>query len=200
VRHLDDELENWQRQWQEQPAIPVDLRRRVEHDLRGRQLAMLGSVAVTVFMGGGTTLWAARSDQPAMLVLASAVWIFIAVAWALTLHLERLRGPWRPLADTTAGFLEYAIRSRRSRRRGIAVSAILYVLFCTFMLVWRYRTAAAAVSLQPWTYLTSAPVLTVLAISAALGGLAIYHQRRIDRELQNLVSMRDSLEPLTRDS
>ena len=62
------------------------------------------------------------------------------------------------------------------------------------MLVWRYRTAAAAVPLQPWTFLTSAPVLTLLTISGGLAVLAMYQRRRLDRELQNLMNIRDALE------
>ena len=101
----DDELEGWQRQWQAQPAVPIDLRRRVERDLRGRRLRLLGSIAVTVLMGGGISLWAARSGEANVFVLAFTVWVFIAVAWALTLQLEWLRGPSRPLSETTAAFL-----------------------------------------------------------------------------------------------
>jgi hypothetical protein len=190
----DDELEDWQRQWQAQPAVPIDLRRRVERDMRGRRLRLLGSIAVTVFMGGGTSLWAARSGDANVFVLAFTVWVFIAVAWALTLQLEWLRGPSRPLSETTAAFLEYAIRSRYVRRHGITASAILYAVLFVFMLVWRYRTAAAAVPLQPWTYLTSAPVLTLLMISGGLAFLAMYQRRRLDRELQNLMNIRDALE------
>jgi hypothetical protein len=188
--HADHEFETWQRQWQSQPAVPIDLRRRVERDMRGRRLALLASVAVTVVIGGGASLWAARSGEPDAFALAFVVWIFIAVAWMLTLRLERLRGPSRPLADSTAAFLEYAIRSRRSRRQGITASALLYAVFFGFMLGWRYRTGAAAATLTPWEYLTSVRVITLLAISAALGVLAIYQRRRLDRELQNLVNMR----------
>lgn len=187
----DHEFETWQRQWQSQPAVPIDLRRRVERDMRGRRRAMLASVAVTVVIGGGTSLWAARSGDPDALVLAFTVWIFIAVAWALTLRLERLRGPSRPVTDSTAAFLEYAIRSRRTRRQGITASAILYVVFFGFMLAWRYRTDTAAAAMTPWEYVTSARVITLLAISIALGVLAIYQRRRLDRELQNLVNMRE---------
>lgn len=189
--HADDELEQWQRQWLAQPAVPVDLRQLVERDIRGRRLMMLGSIAVTAIMGGGTTLWAIRSGQPDLFVLTFTVWIFIAVAWALTLLLGRQRGP-RPLAETTAAFLDYAIRSRRARLQGITASAVLYIVFFFFVLVWRYHTMADATS-DPWTYLTSPRVLTLLAVSAGLAVSAAFQRRRLDRELHNLVSMQDAL-------
>jgi hypothetical protein len=187
----DHELERWQRQWQSQPAVPIDLRRRVERDMRGRRLALLASIAVTVVIGGGTSLWAARSGESAVFVLAFAVWIFIAIAWGLTIRLERLRGPSRPLTNTTSAFLDYAIRTRRMRRQGITASAILYVVFFGFMLIWRYRAGAPAATLTPWEYVTSVRIITLLAISVALGVLAIDQRRRLDRELRNLVTMRD---------
>ena len=190
--HADDELERWQREWRAQPAVPLDLRRMVERDLRSRHLNLLASIAVTAIMGGGTALWAAHSGDRDWMVLAFVVWVFIAVAWALTLQLEWQRGP-RPHADSTAAFLDYAIRSRRSRLQALTASVVLYIILFVFVLVWRYRTMAEATR-DPWLYLTSARVLTLLAISAVLAVLAVVHRRRLDRELHSLVKMHDALE------
>ena len=181
--HADDELERWQREWRAQPAVPVDLRRLVERDIRGRRLNMLASIAVTVIMGGGTSLWAIRSGEQNLLVIAGAVWIFIAVAWVLRRQLERQRDP-RPFSDTSAAFLDYAIRSRRAGLRAIAVSAVLYVAWFVILLALRYRISPGMPDF--WTYLSSPRVLTLVAISGVLGVLAGVKRRRLTRELQNL--------------
>ena len=189
--HADEELEQWQQQWRAQPAVPLDLRRRVERDLRGRRLGMLASIAVTVIMGGGTSVWAVRSGEPNALVLAYGVWIFIAVAWALRLQLERERGP-RPHAETTVAFLDYAIRSRRVRLQAITASVILYMVLSVFILVWRYRAGSTAA--DPWAYLTSSRVVAWHVITVVLAVRAAIQRRRFERELKNLVKMRDALE------
>ena len=189
--HADDELERWQREWRAQPAVPVDLRRLVECDIRGRRLNMLASIAVTVIMGGGTSLWAIRSGEPNLLVIAGAVWIFIAVAWVLRVQLERQRGP-RPFSDTSAAFLDYAIRSRRAGLRAIAVSAVLYVVWFIILLALRYRVSAGVPDF--WTYLSSPRILTFVAISGVLGVLAAVQRRRLDRELRNLIALRDAVD------
>jgi hypothetical protein len=183
----DPEFERWQRQWRAQPAVPIDLRRLVERDIRSRRIGMLGSIAVTAIMGGGMILWAVRSSESDRLELAFAVWVFIAIAWAVTIRLERLRGPWRPLTDTTAAFLESAIRTRHA--------TALYVAFFVFMLVWRYRLYEAEAPRGEWDYLLSARVMVLCGISVALGLFALAANRRITRELQNLVATREAAEP-----
>lgn len=188
----DDELEKWQQQWRAQPAVPVDLRRLVERDIRSRRVSTMLSIAVTVMMGGGTTVWAARSGERDLFILTFTVWVFIAVAWALALQLERQRGP-RPLSETTRAFLDYAIRSRRARLQGITASAVLYVVLFTFVLVWRYG-AGDAPPPDPWAYATSTRVLILLGISSALAVIAALQHHRLARELHNLETMHEALE------
>lgn len=190
----DPEFERWQRQWQAQPAVPIDLRRLVERDMRRRRIGILASIAVTALMGGGMILWAVRSSDSDRPELAFAVWVFIAIAWAVTIQLERLRGPWRPLADNTAAFVDYAIRTRRARRLGIVATAALYVMFVVFMLAWRYWMYEAEAGRAPWDYLVSTRVIVMCGISVALGWYALAASRRLARELQNLVETRKAAE------
>jgi len=193
--HADNELETWRRQWQAQGSVPLDLRRRVEHDIRLRRLSFVGSVVVTTVIGGGTTLWAIVSGESEVVLLLAAVWVFIAITWVTTIRLDRRRGPWKPMAETTAAFLDFAILSCRTQRQGITASAVLYAGFFVFMLAWKYRELAEGIPLEVWTYLTSGRVITLGAITAGLAVLAVYQRRRLDRELHNLVSLRQQLEP-----
>jgi hypothetical protein len=189
----DNELETWRRQWQAQGSVPQDLRRRVEKDLRRRRLALIGSVGVTVVVGGSTTLWAIASDGPDAILLTVAVWIFIAVTWGTEVQMDRSRGPLKPMAETTAAFLDFAIVSSRMQRRRIIVSAVLYAGFFAFVLAWKYRQLTAETPLEVWVYLASGRVIALSAITVALALLALYRLRRLDRELGRLVLLRSEL-------
>jgi hypothetical protein len=189
----DNELETWQRQWQAQGSVPRDLRQRVERDIARRRLAFIGSVGVTVLIGGGTTLWAIASDGPDAVLLLVGVWMFIAITWGTEVQLDRSRGALRPMTETTAAFLDFAILNCRTQRRGTVASVALYAGFFVFMLAWKYRHLAAEMPLSVWAYLTSGRVITLGAITVALAVLALYRLRRLDRELDRLVILRSEL-------
>jgi hypothetical protein len=191
----DNELETWRREWQAESFAPLDLRGRVERDIRRRRLSFAASVAVTILIGGGTTLWATVSGESEVMVLLAAVWAFIVITWVTSIQLDRRRGPSKPIADTTAAFLDFSILSCRARHQGITASAALCAGFFVFMLAWKYRELSEEMPLEVWTYLTSGRVITLGAITAALAVLALYQRRRLGRELRNLVILRQWLEP-----
>lgn len=188
----DDELEQWRRQWQAEGVVPPDLRRRVEQDVRRRGRSFWAEVAVTVLLGGGTTLWAAVSADSAVVLVLAAVWLFIGITWATSIHLDQALAP-KPLTETTSAFLEYAIQSCRRRRRGIAAAAALYAGFFGFMLTWKYWQLAAATPLDVWTYITSGRVVTQCAITAILAVAALDRRRRLTRDLEYLTSLRQNV-------
>ena len=189
----DNELETWRLEWQAENFVPPDLRKRVERDIRRHRLSFWASVAVTILMGGGTTLWAAVSGESSDVLVVAAVWLFIGITWATSIQLERMRGSSKPLAETTAAFLEFAIHSCRVRRQGIAVAAALYAGFFSFMVAWKYRQLAAEMPLDVGTYLTSGRVMTQCAITAVLAVIALGRRRRLNRELHHLMTLRQRL-------
>lgn len=189
----DNELETWRLEWQADNFVPPDLRKRVERDIRRQRLSFRASVAVTVLMGGGTTLWAAVSDESSAVLVVAAVWLFIGITWATSIPLERMRGSSKPLAETTAAFLEFSIHDRRARRQGIAVAAALYAGFFSLMVAWKYRELAAEMPLDVATYLTSGRVMAQCAITAALAGIALGRRQRLNRELHHLTTLRQRL-------
>ena len=190
---IDNELETWRLEWQAEDFVPPDLRKRVERDIRRRRVSFWASVAVTVLIGGGTTLWAAVSGESAVVLLLAAVWLFIGITWATSIHLDRMRSSSKPLAETTSAFLEFAIHSCRVRRQGIAVAAALYAGFFSFMMAWKYRQLAAEMPLEIGTYLTSGRVMTQCAITAVLAVVALGRRRRLNRELHHLMTLRQRL-------
>jgi hypothetical protein len=189
----DNELGTWRLEWQADNFAPLDLRKRVEREIRRHRLSFWASVAVTIVMGGGTTLWAAVSGESSAVLVAAAVWLFIGITWATSIQLERMMGSSKPLAETTAAFLEFAIHSCRVRRQGIAVAAALYAGFFSFMVAWKYIGLAAEMPLDVGTYLTSGRVMTQCAITAVLAVIALHRRRRLSRELHQLMTLRQRL-------
>lgn len=186
----DIELETWRRQWQAQDGVPPDLRRRVERDIRLRRVAVMSAVAVTVIFGCGVPAWAVVSRRADVAVLAAAVWIFIAINWAVSRRLHR--GLSGPVAATTAAFLDFSILTCQRHRRAIAAAAVLYAVMLTFNLSWIYLAQPTPIGIG--AFLTSTRVVIVFAITVALAALAVWRRRKAGRELQSLLDLRRQVE------
>jgi hypothetical protein len=139
----DLELESWREQWQSDAQVPADLRRKVARGTRYMRLMVALEVLVTVAMGGGFTAWAAVDPRAEMLVLAGAVWLFLAAAWTFA-ALNR-RGTWSPSAPTTAEFVGLSIRRCRTRLAAARFGTGLYFAEMAFCLTWLYRDPARRV-------------------------------------------------------
>ena len=85
----DDELAVWRRQWTSQPAVPVDLIRKVERQTAYMRMLRVAEVLVTVFAGGAVIAAAIVHPFVAAIywvVLALGTWTFIAVGWVVSLR------------------------------------------------------------------------------------------------------------------
>ncbi|MEI9976016.1 MAG: hypothetical protein WDO73_30530 [Ignavibacteriota bacterium] len=133
----DLELEAWREEWQTNAKVPADLRRKVARGSRHMRLTLAAEVLVTVTIGGGSTLWAAVDPQAEMLVLAGAVWLFLAAAW--TVAIVTRRGTWSPAAITTADYVDLSIRRCRGKLAAIRFGIALYFAEMVFCLTWLYR-------------------------------------------------------------
>ena len=134
---VDGELERWRQQWQNRSDSAVDavaverLRRQVLRETRWSKLALIVPMLVTVG-GGGAVVWRAlRTGQTLDLLLAVESWLFIIAVWVVSLWIAR--GTWRPLADTTAAFIDVSMRRRQANIRGCALGASFYVFQWLFM-------------------------------------------------------------------
>jgi hypothetical protein len=188
----DTELETWRRQWQAQEVVPHHLRQRVEREIRRERISFAAEIAVTVVFGLAAPAWAIISRRADVAVLAAAVWVFIVIAWIVSRGLGR--GVSKPVAATTAAFLDFSILSCQRRHQAITASALLYAAFLVFMLAWKYYELAGGMPLDVWTYLQSWRVAVVCGITAALGALAVRHRLRLEREIRNLSTLRRQLE------
>ena len=187
---LDPELDAWRHQWQARDAMPADVRRRVERDIRRMRWGFLAAVAVTVIFGGGTTTWAVASGDAGITVLAVATWVFIAVTWTVSVTIEAGVGQWKPAAPTTAAFLEFSIARRIATRRAIVAAAVLYAAFSAFMLAWRFQNPAGEAATEVWSYLAARWIFWT--ITALLAVVAAVRWRALGRELEVLRDLRPS--------
>ena len=186
MQELDLELERWQRQWRAQDAVPADLAKAVDAGTRNMRRGLIAEVVITVVMGGGALGWALASRRPDVIVLAIAVWIFIAMAWTASLLLRR--GAWQPVTATTSAFVEISILRCERNLQAIAIQAVLYVVILTFDLIWLYyyraESSVGELLMRP------AVVVTLAIVTPLLAGAAVWYRRRVRRELRNLAQLR----------
>jgi hypothetical protein len=127
----DTDLQEWRRQWQGEPASASRaaeaerLRQRVLRETRWTKLGLIVPIWITIGVGGGMIWLALTTGLLVHVVLAIEAWLFIAVIWAGCLWIAR--GTWRPLANTTAAFVDISIRRRKANLRGTTFGVWLYV-------------------------------------------------------------------------
>jgi hypothetical protein len=191
----DVELEKWRRQWQggagtESRADEVErLRRRVTSETRWLKLGLIGPIFVTFGVGGGTILIALLTGWTVHLVIAIETWIFIAVCWIGSLWLAR--GTWRPLAETTAAYVDVSIRRRESYTRGATFCVCLYV----FQLVFVALVVGSFMNLGIIGVLTSPQMIVIGWIGLPLVLVGAYWFRRRQRaQLERLLELKRQLQ------
>jgi hypothetical protein len=191
----DVELQKWRQQWQAEPRTPARaeeverLRRRVLSETRWQKLGLIAPFFVTFGVGGGTLLMALLTQQTVQIVIAIETWIFIAVCWIGSMWLAR--GTWRPLADTTAAFVEVSIRRRESYIGGATFGMCLYVLQLVFVAVLlHFATNARAIDV-----LTSPQMIVIgwIGLPSALAG-GYWFRRRQRAELERLLELKRQLQ------
>jgi hypothetical protein len=186
----DPELERWRGEWRSQDVIPTSLARRVERETRQMRWGVAGEIAVTVAIGGCSLGWAIGSRRPDVAILAAGVWIFIAVAWTISILLRR--GAWQPATTTTAAFLELSILRCERGLLAITAQALLFVPILGFDLVWLYSYREETCV---WTFLTRPAVVLIAWVGTAIAAAgALWYRRRLRRELENLLRLRRELE------
>lgn len=137
----DDELEVWRRQWQGQPAVPIDLIRKVERDTIYLRLGLY-VVYIPYTIGIVAAIGAIRNPTLLSIVFASGLWLFIIIARIF--GGQNMKGVWAPAAETTAAYVDLSILRCRSRLNQIRFSNVLTPLLTTFVLVGVYELSATA--------------------------------------------------------
>ena len=191
----DIEMERWRRQWQggaedASRANEIErLRRHVLSETRWLKLGLIAPIFVTFGVGGGTIFLALLTGWSAHVAIAIESWIFIAVCWAGSLWLAR--GTWRPLADTTAAFVDVSIRRRESYMHGATFGLCLYVFQLVFVMV----LLGVAMNLGVIGVLTSPQVIVLgwIGLPVVLVG-AYWFRRRQRAQLERLLELKRQLQ------
>lgn len=191
----DVELESWRRQWQggAPPTAATNgveqLRRRVLRETRLIKWSLIAPLLVTFGVGGAMILRALRTEQPLDVWVAVETWIFIAVIWAGSLWIAR--GTWRPLADTTAAFVDVSIRRREANFRGAIFGLCLYVAQLAFTVVVLGSASPVGVAglLQSGFMIVAGWIGVPLALA-----VLYWYRRRQRRDLERLRALKRQLQ------
>lgn len=191
----DPELAAWQRQWQartsEEDANDWNgLKERVNRQSRRMRIGLIAPILVTIGIGGYLLMRALSSTQLADVLLLVEGWIFIAVTWTGCLWIAR--STWRPFGETTAAFVDLAIRRCRSNLTGSRLGLWLYCaqLVCVYLLA----LAIGGERAQPAALLTSWPMILLGWIGLPAYILwRIWFDRRQRTELTRLFDLQRQL-------
>jgi hypothetical protein len=129
---------------------------------------MIGPVITTLAAGGGTLATALTRRAPADIALAVGVWAFIVVVWVIALWAAR--GTWRPLAQSTDGFVRLSIRRCRSVLEGLYAGIALYVIGFIGILWWKihYLSMSFAELMSSWQVLVIGFAVSPILLFALL--------------------------------
>jgi Na+/proline symporter len=185
---VDAELDRWRQEWQSDAPVLPDLSAKVRRQTRFMRLMVAMEMLVTVVIGGGSTVLAALAGQTEFLVLAVAVWIFIAAAWTFA-FLNR-RGCWVPEALNTAAFLDLSLRRCHADLSRNRFGVVLYFVEILFCLTWIYRHNARESAITPGEFLESATCIVVAVVTVAFVIFSIAYRRRKQTELAYLLKLK----------
>jgi hypothetical protein len=131
----DDELEIWRRQWRGQPAVPIDLIRKVERQtiyMRFGYLALFvpGSVGV-----GAVVLAVLMPSLPTM-VLAVGVWAFLIII--ALMGIKASKSLWAPTTESTAAYVDLSVRRCRAQLKSVRLYYLVAPLLTIFIMAVQY--------------------------------------------------------------
>jgi len=189
----DLEMDVWREQWQADvaPAIPMNLRRKVERQSWLMKIGLISDTLVTIVMGGGTTAWALLSPKAEVALVAVATWVFLAAAWAFVLTANR--GLWAPSALDAATFVDLSVRRCRSALGIVWFAVGLFICEVVFGLGWTYHYSVEREPLMKWLLFGSVRIDVVWLVTVAFFGAIVWYRRRKRAELESLLKLRGEM-------
>jgi hypothetical protein len=184
---VDAELDAWRREWQSERRELPDLSVRVRRHSRFMKAMLASETAVTVVIGGGAVGWAVRTAETDVIVLAGAVWLFLAAAWIFAF--KSRKGCWAPAAQSASAYLDISIRRCRGSMAASIFGTVLYFCEIFFCLIWIYRRTSSSTGLSPYAFLTSPIIIGVWACTVVFVVAMIWYRRRKRVELDYLLEL-----------
>lgn len=188
---LDDELRTWMEDWRveaKEVAAPdaaariAALARSVRRRSLGLKLLTAAEVCFAAGMLAALAGVAARERTPAD--VATMAGLGLLTIWALAFALWNRRGLWAPSAETSAAFLDLALRRCRRRRRGLAAGWALLAAEVALFAPWIHHRLHLGAPPTTEEALAAYGFLAMVAGTAAV--ILLWLGRRTRRELAEL--------------
>jgi pilus assembly protein TadC len=190
---INNEFSHWQQQWQSHPVVPVDLIRRIERKTLGIRAMRVAEIAVTILIGGGligATIAHPVIGQIYWLVLTLVTWLFIIVAWVISLRASK--NAWNAAEPSISVYMDLQVRRYRQQINTIWSSSTWGLLFSSCLLIIVYEALSHALRARnvslPWSSL-----VTFLAVGIGVNGIVLLGQvakkRRLQSELDNMLDL-----------
>ena len=183
----DPELSQWSELWRSDNTAQEDIAARAYRAVRRFRLWIYLEVLVTVVMGGGFTIWAWQTRQPAVTYLAIWVWVSLAIVWIF-----RLINDWNDFtgaAVATGTYLATLLRRHRSNLRAATFGGVLFFVQLAVTYTWVYLELShqeRAAELLPTNIVV---VLGTLLFVAWL----LRYRSRLRREIAELEKLQSEL-------
>jgi hypothetical protein len=188
----DDELEVWRRQWHGQPAVPIDLIRKVERQTMYMQLDWIAQI-LPGLIGVATVVAAIVMRSWTWVLLACGTWLFNIVGWWFMIR--NTEGMWTPVAQTTAAYIELSIE--RCRRK--LINFRFTTRFTVFLTAFVIAVLSLILGSMGAVKTNKDFVQTVLAFLFAIGVVSIFlllearKRKKTEAELTYLLELQRRL-------
>ena len=188
----DDELEVWRRQWQSQPAVPIELIRKVERQTVYLKLEWI-SMILPMLMGIGIIVAAVINPTIPFIILAVGTWLFIILGTII--QYQNDKGIWAPAKETTAAYVDLSIRRCRRKLYAIRYGLVFSSLFTVFILVVNYQVLASLGAFRTFEdYLAAAGAYLFAAVVVAIVMfLTTGKRKKTQAELDYLLNLQRQL-------
>ena len=128
----------WRREWHRQPAVPIELIRKVERQTVYMRLGKWVLLFPLLILLAVTTV-AAMHPSPGKILLAVGLWLFVLILTAADAGREKLRKKLlAPAAETTAAYVELSIERCRVQSEALRVAKIAILPMWAFILAAQY--------------------------------------------------------------
>jgi hypothetical protein len=135
----EDEMAVWRRQWHGQPAVPIDLIRKIERETVRMRFGLLVLI-VPLLIGVIAIVGAIAKPSFLSILMACGMWLFIFMSWLF--GNKNNKGIWAPAADTTAAYVDLAITRCRSNLSSFRFANVFSPLLTVFVLAAVYEGLA----------------------------------------------------------
>jgi ABC-type multidrug transport system permease subunit len=136
----EDELEIWRRQWNSQPAVPIDLIRKVERQTVYLKLEHL-SLILPGLIGVALIVAAVRERTIPWIIMAIGIWCFNLIGGYL--QIKNSKDTWAPTTDTTSAYVQLSIARCHARLKNIRLFYVLSALLSAFVFGVNYLIIAS---------------------------------------------------------